>query len=167
MASLNKVLMIGRLTRDPEKRSTPGGTTVTEFGMALNRRFRGADGKDREETCFVDVTVWGRQGEVAANYLRKGAQVFIEGRLRMDEWERDGQKRRKLSVVAENFQFLDPASGRERRAEFTDAPDTAPEPAREQARSARPPAAAAESDEEFESLGAMEEEDEDVRDQQF
>jgi len=107
MASLNKVFLIGNLTRDPELRYTPSGTALAEFGLAVNRRYRGADGQDKDETCFVDINVWGRRAEVACEYLRKGRAVFIEGRLQYSQWEgQDGQKRSRLRVVADNFQFL-------------------------------------------------------------
>ena len=123
MASLNKVLLIGRCTRDPEKRSTPSGQVVVELGLAVNRRFKSNSGEDREEVCFVDVTVWGKTAEMCAESLRKGSQVFVEGRLKLDQWEKDGQKRSKMGVVAENVQFLD----RRRDAEYGDAPaDAAP-----------------------------------------
>jgi len=112
VANLNKVLLIGRLTRDPESRSTPGGTAVVTFGLAVNRTFTRKDsGEKVEETCFIDVEAWGRTGETIARYTRKGRQLFVEGRLKFDSWERDGQKRSKLSVVAENFQFLDAGGG--------------------------------------------------------
>lgn len=107
MASLNKVLLIGRCTRDPDKRSTPAGMTVTELGIAVNRRHKSSNGEEREEVCFVNVTVWGKTGDLCAEYLRKGSPVFVEGRLKLDEWEKDGQKRSKMGVVAENVQFLD------------------------------------------------------------
>jgi single-strand DNA-binding protein len=107
MASLNKVLLIGRLTRDPEKRSTPSGMAVTEMRVAVNRKYKASSGEDREETCFVNVTVWGKQAEACAEYLQKGSPLFIEGRLKSDEWEKDGQKRSSLSVVAERVQFLE------------------------------------------------------------
>lgn len=123
MASLNKVLLIGRCTRDPEKRSTPSGLVVVELGLAVNRRFKSSSGEDREEVCFVDVTVWGKTAELCAEYLRKGSPVFIEGRLKLDQWEKDGQKRSKMGVVAENVQFLDRPR---REAEYGDAPADAP-----------------------------------------
>lgn len=107
MASLNKVLLIGRLTRDPEKRSTPAGLTVCEIGLAMNSRYTTKDGQAREEVCFVDVTVWGKTAEACAEHLRKGASVFIEGRLKLDQWEKDGQKRSRMTVVADGVQFLD------------------------------------------------------------
>jgi single-strand DNA-binding protein len=109
MASLNKVMLIGNLTRDPEVRYTPKGTAVTDIGLAMNRVFSAADGGEkREETTFVDVTLWGRQAEVAGQYLKKGRPVFIEGRLQLDSWEdkTSGQKRNKLKVVGEHMQLL-------------------------------------------------------------
>ena len=107
MANLNKVFLIGNLTRDPELRYTPNGTAVTDFGMAINRVRKGQDGERREEVCFIDVTAWARQAEVIAEHCRKGRQLFVEGRLQLDSWEgQDGQKRTKLRVVAEAFQFL-------------------------------------------------------------
>lgn len=108
MANLNKVLLMGNLTRDPEVRYTPKGTAVTELGIAVNRIYTGETGEKREEVTFVDVTVWGRTAENVGEYLRKGRPVFIEGRLQLDSWEdkQSGQKRNKLKVVADNVQFL-------------------------------------------------------------
>ncbi len=111
MANLNRVLLIGRLTRDPETRSTQSGTSVVSFGIAVNRTYTKRDSGERvEETCFVDVEAWGRTGETIARYMSKGRQIFVEGRLKFDSWERDGQRRSKLSVVCENFQFIDSQS---------------------------------------------------------
>lgn len=108
MANLNRVLLIGRLTRDPETRSLPSGNSVVSFGLATNRTYMRKDsGEKVEETCFIDVEAWGRTGETIARWMSKGRQIFIEGRLKFDSWERDGQRRTKLSVVAENFQFID------------------------------------------------------------
>ena len=108
MANLNKVLLIGRLTRDPESRSTPSGASVTSFGLAVNRVYiRKDSGEKVEETCFVDIEAWGRTGENIQRYMSKGRQLFVEGRLKFDSWEKDGQRRSKLSVVAEVVQFLD------------------------------------------------------------
>ena len=115
MASLNKVFLVGNLTRDPELRRTPGGAAVCNFGLAVNRRYTTARGEDREEVCFVDVEAWGKWAEACKNYLAKGAPVLIEGRLRYDQWEdrETGQKRSRLSVTAERGQFLGaPSSGR-------------------------------------------------------
>ena len=108
MANLNKVMLIGNLTRDPEVRYTPKGTAVAEIGMAINRFYTGENNEKREETTFVDVTLWGRQAEVAGEYLKKGRPVYIEGRLQLDSWEdkQTGQKRNKLKVVAEVLQLL-------------------------------------------------------------
>ena len=106
MASFNKVILMGNLTRDVEVRYTPSGTAVSEVGLAVNDRRKGADGQWVDETTFVDVTLWGRQAEVAGEYLTKGSPVLIEGRLKLDQWEKDGQKRSKLRVVAENMRML-------------------------------------------------------------
>jgi len=106
MAELNKVLMIGRLTGDPELRYTPGGMAVTDLRLAVNHTYRTKEEK-REETCFIDVNILGRGAEVAKEYLSKGREVFIEGRLQLSTWEgQDGQKRSKYRVVADRFQFL-------------------------------------------------------------
>lgn len=107
MASLNKVILLGNLTRVPELRYTPGGAAVCEFGLAMNRKYT-ANGQDKEETCFVNVTVWGKQGESCQRYLEKGSSALIEGRLQYDQWEdRDtGKKRSTLRVVAERVQFV-------------------------------------------------------------
>ncbi len=108
MASLNKVMLIGNLTRDPEVRYTPKGTAVTDIGLACNRVYSTDDGDKREETTFVDVTLWGRQAEIAGQYMKKGRPIYIEGRLQLDTWDdkQSGQKRSKLKVVGDNFQFL-------------------------------------------------------------
>ena len=108
MASVNKVILVGNCTRDPEVRYTPKGTAVTDLGLAMNRHYSSDGGEKREETTFVDVTLWGRQAEVAAEYLKKGRPVYIEGRLQMDSWEdkNSGQKRSKLKVVGEQMQLL-------------------------------------------------------------
>ncbi len=106
MGNLNKVLLMGRLTRDPELRYTPQGTPVADLGIAVNREYA-AGNERRKETTFVDVTIWRRQAEVICQYLHKGDPLFIEGRLNLDTWEgQDGQKRSKLRVVADNFQFV-------------------------------------------------------------
>ncbi len=112
MANLNKVMLIGRLTRDPETRHTAGGSSVTTFGLAVNRTYKrpGSD-ESVEETTFVDVEAWAKTGETFARYMKKGRQAYVEGRLKFDSWEKDGQKRTKLVVVMENFQFLDGGSG--------------------------------------------------------
>jgi single-strand DNA-binding protein len=108
MANLNKVMLIGNLTRDPELRHTPKGTAVAELGLAINRVWKDEQGQKQEETTFVDVTLWGRQAELAQQYLAKGRPVYIEGRLNLDTWDdkATGQKRSKLKVIGENLQFL-------------------------------------------------------------
>jgi single-strand DNA-binding protein len=108
MANVNKVILIGNLTRDPEVRHTPKGTAVGDIALAINRAYTGDNGEKREETTYVDVTLWGRTAEIAQQYLRKGRPVYIEGRLQMDTWEdkATGQKRSKLKVVAEALQLL-------------------------------------------------------------
>ena len=109
MANLNKVMLIGNLTADPEVRQTPRGNSLTELRLAVNRVSSGPnEGERREETTFLDVTCWGRTGEVAAQYLTKGRPVFIEGRLQMDTWEdkQTGQRRSKIRIIAENLQLL-------------------------------------------------------------
>lgn len=108
MASLNKVLLMGNLTRDPELRYTPGSNAaVCEFGIAINRRFI-QNGQERDETCFVDIVVWGKQAESCSRYLQKGANVFVEGRLTFEQWvEKESQKKRsRLRVTADRVQFL-------------------------------------------------------------
>ena len=109
MANLNKVMIIGNLTADPEVRTTPRGNTVAELRLAVNRVSSGPnEGERREETTFLDVTCWGRTAEIAGQYLAKGRPVFIEGRLQQDTWEdkQTGQKRSKIRIVAENMQLL-------------------------------------------------------------
>ncbi len=109
MANLNKVMIIGNLTADPEVRTTPRGTSLTELRLAVNRVTSGqGEGERREETTYLDVTCWGRTGEVAAQYLAKGRPVFIEGRLQQDTWEdkQTGQRRSRIRIVAENLQLL-------------------------------------------------------------
>lgn len=107
MASFNRVILIGNLTRDIELRYLASGMAVTDIGLAVNDRRKGANGEWVEETSFVDVTVWGRTAEVMSEYLSKGSPVFIEGRLKQDTWEaQDGQKRSKLKVVCERMQLI-------------------------------------------------------------
>lgn len=108
-ASLNKVLLLGNLTRDVELRYTAANQPVANIGLAVNRRFRTADGQWREETTFVDCEAWGKTAETMSRYLSKGRPVFIEGRLRLDQWQdkNDGSNRSRLKVVVEGFQFVD------------------------------------------------------------
>lgn len=108
MPSVNKVILVGNMTRDPQVRQLPTQSLVAEFGLAMSRKFKTQDGEDREEVCFVDCTAFGRQAEVIQKYCRKGKALYVEGRLRYDTWEdKNGHgKRSKLNVVVENFQFL-------------------------------------------------------------
>jgi single-strand DNA-binding protein len=106
-ANLNKVFLIGNLTRDPELKYTSSGTAVANFGMAINRKYTDANGEKSEDVCFIEIVAWNRLAEVAGEHLSKGRPVFVEGRLQMDSWEQeDGQKRSKLKVVAQSIQFL-------------------------------------------------------------
>ena len=110
MASYNRVILVGNLTRDPELRYIPSGTAVSEIGLAVNDRVKKGD-QWVDETTFVDVTLWARTAEVANEYLSKGSSVLIEGRLKLDTWEKDGQKRSKLRVIADKMQMLGGSSG--------------------------------------------------------
>lgn len=106
MASFNKVVLVGNVTRDPELRYIASGTAVTDIGLAVNDRRKTATGEWVEETTFVDVTLWGRTAEVAGEYVTKGSPLLIEGRLKLDTWEKDGKKNSKLRVVCERMQLL-------------------------------------------------------------
>jgi single-strand DNA-binding protein len=107
MASFNKVILVGNVTRDPELRYIASGTAVTDIGLAVNdRRKDGKTGEWIEETTFVDVTLWGRTAEIAGEYVTKGSPLLIEGRLKLDTWEKDGKKNSKLRVVGERMQLL-------------------------------------------------------------
>jgi single-strand DNA-binding protein len=108
MASFNKVILLGNLTRDPEVRYTPKGSAVCDLGLAVNRNYTLDNGEKREEVTFVDVVLWARLAEIAGEYLKKGRPVFIEGRLQMDSWDdkQTGQKRTKIRVVGETMQLL-------------------------------------------------------------
>jgi single-strand DNA-binding protein len=108
MASFNKVILLGNLTRDPEVRYTPKGSAVCDLGIAVNRAYTTDSGERREEVTFVDVVLWARLAEIAGEYLKKGRPVFIEGRLQMDTWDdkQTGQKRTRLRVVGETMQLL-------------------------------------------------------------
>ena len=118
MANVNKVFLIGNLTRDPELRYTPQGTAVGEFGLAINRQWKGPNGEKKEEVCFVDCQAWARGAEIISEYCKKGSSLFVEGRLKLDSWEgKDGQKRSRMRVVVENFQFLGAPTGRRAPAE--------------------------------------------------
>src|SRR3989338_7289888 len=112
MASLNKVFMIGNLTRDPELRYVPSGAPVATFGLAVNRTFVTQHGDKKDEVCFVRVVVFGKQAESCSQYLTKGRPVFVEGRLQYRAWEQDGQKRSALDIVADRVQFLGSPPGK-------------------------------------------------------
>ncbi len=126
MASYNRVLLMGNLTRNPEIRYTPSGTAVADLGLAVNETFKNKAGEAVEQVCFVDVVVWGRQAETASEYLHKGSPVFVEGRLQLDQWEnQQGEKRSKLRVRADRVQFLgSPGKG----TEYAAAPASASAP---------------------------------------
>ena len=112
MANLNKVMLIGRLTRDPDLRYTPKGTAVADLSLAINRKYKDPSGEYVEEAVFVDCVVWSKKAEVIAEYCSKGSSLYLEGRLQLDQWENDaGEKRSKMRVVVDNFEFL--ASKRE------------------------------------------------------
>ena len=122
MASFNKVILLGNLTRDPEVRYTPKGSAVCDLGIAVNRVYTTDAGEKREEVTYVDVVLWSRLAEIAGEYLKKGRPVFIEGRLQMDSWEdkQSGQKRTKLRVVGETLQLLGSRQGGSAPAEAED-----------------------------------------------
>lgn len=113
MPSLNKVLLMGNLTRDPELRVTPKGTPICQFSLAINRQFKMESGESREEVIYVDVEAWGKQGETIAKYCTKGRPLYVEGRLRLDQWEDKNtkEKRSRMKVVLEQFQFLGDGRG--------------------------------------------------------
>ena len=113
MPSLNKVLLMGNLTRDPELRVTPKGTPICQFSLAINRQFKMESGETREEVIYVDVEAWGKQGETIAKYVTKGRPLYVEGRLRLDQWEDKNtkEKRSRMKVVLEQFQFLGDSRG--------------------------------------------------------
>ncbi|MFC1667640.1 single-stranded DNA-binding protein [Candidatus Omnitrophota bacterium] len=122
MASLNKVFLLGNLTRDPELRYVPSGAPVATFGLAVNRRFVTQQGEKKDEVCFVRIVIFGKQAESCSQHLSKGRLVFVEGRLQYRSWEQDGQKRSSLDVVAERVQFL----GGPRPSADTEAPSEMP-----------------------------------------
>jgi single-strand DNA-binding protein len=133
-ASLNKVLLMGNLTRDPEVKYTPKGTAVCDLGIAINDSYKAQDGTIKETVTYVDVEVWGRTAENCKQYLTKGRGVFVEGQLRLDQWEQDGQKRSKLKVRADRVQFLGGGGGGSR-------PGGEPRAATSSGKTAAPPAA--------------------------
>lgn len=118
MSSVNKVILLGRLTRDPELRVTPNGMNICKFAIAISRKFKANDGSLKEETTFVDIDAFGKQAEVVSKFFSKGKLIFIEGRLKLDQWDSPtGEKRSKLSVVLETFQFI---GAKEDASEFSD-----------------------------------------------
>jgi single-strand DNA-binding protein len=141
MPNLNKVMLMGNITRDPEVKYTPKGSAIASFGIAINRKFTPEGGEAREEVTFVDITAFGKQAETVGEYLKKGKPVFIEGRLKLDQWDdkQTGQKRSKMTVVMEGFQFLGSRGGKDDdRAPGPDRPTGQPA-----GRSTRPPPASA------------------------
>lgn len=134
MAYLNKVFLIGNLTRDPELRVTPKGTAICSFGLAVNRQYRDEGGNAHEETTFVDIEAWGKQGELVAKYLTKGSPCMVEGRLQYDSWEDKAtqQKRSKLKVVLDNVQFLSSGRREDQKESAAGATTGEPEPAMSQ-----------------------------------
>lgn len=125
--AINIVVFEGRLTRDPEKRATPSGLSVVSLDLANNRKYKSPTGEVRDDVCFIGVTVWGKTGEACCEYLQKGSRCLVTGRLKLDQWEKDGQKRSKISVVAADVQFLD-----QRRGEASEPHGEASRPARQQ-----------------------------------
>ena len=112
MLELNKVMLIGNLTRDPELSYLSSGTALAKLSLAVNRRYRDRNGENKEDTAFVDIDTWSKTAEFCAKYLKKGRRIFVEGRLKQDRWEApDGSKRNKLSVTAERVQFADSRAG--------------------------------------------------------
>jgi len=146
MANFNKVMLMGNLTRDPEVRYTPKGTALATIGLAVNRNWTNEAGEKKEEVTFVDVEVWGRQAETIGQYLSKGRPIFVEGRLKLDQWDdkESGQKRSKLKVVCENFQFIGAPKGGGEVSDQPPAQRSAPRPVNKPAPAAKPAAAAEE-----------------------
>lgn len=132
MASFNRVILMGNLTRDPELKYLPSNTAVCEFGLAVNERWRDKDGNQREDVCFVDVSAFGKQGETINQYMTKGRSILIEGRLKLETWQaQDGSKRSKHSVVVNTFTFVGPrdsggGGGEERGGREWNQPSRAP-----------------------------------------
>lgn len=141
MASFNKVILIGNLTRDPELRYTPKGTAIAKIGLAVNRQWRTETGEQKEEVTFVDVDAFGKQAEVIGQYMKKGRPFMVEGRLKLDQWDdkQTGQKRSRLGVVLESFQFIDSNRGGENQGGGGD--ESAPRAARPAASASAPASA--------------------------
>ena len=111
MANLNKVLLMGNMTRDPQLSYLPSQTPVVEFGLAMNRRYKKQDGSMADDTCFVDCQMFGKRAETVNKYFKKGNPIFVEGRLKYDSWEKDGRRQSRLRVFVENFEFLGKGGG--------------------------------------------------------
>lgn len=127
MPNLNKVMLMGHLTRDPELKYTPSNTPVTTIGLAVNRKWKNKDGSSGDETCFVDCEAWGRTAEVICQYVNKGDPLYVEGRLKLDQWEdQGGNKRSKLKVNIESFEFLKGKSDGDSGGSRSQAPAEAP-----------------------------------------
>ncbi len=147
MASFNKVILLGNLTRDPELRTTPKGTQICQFGIAVSRQFKDESGAMREEATFVDIEAWSKQAEIVGKYFTKGRPILVEGRLKLDTWDdkTSGQKRSKLKVVLESFQFVGPRAGEggspasSEEGEPASEPRSTPPPRPSAGRSAPPP----------------------------
>jgi single-strand DNA-binding protein len=123
MASLNRVLLMGNMTRDPQLSYLPSQTAVVEFGLAMNRKFKKQDGSQGEEICFVDCQLFGKRAEVINKYFKKGEPIFVEGRLKLDSWQaQDGAKRSRLRVFVENFEFIGGRRGGGQPADSQDGP---------------------------------------------
>lgn len=136
MANFNKVMLMGNLTRDPDVRFTPKGTAVAEIGLAVNRSYKDDNGRQFDETTFVDITLWGRVAEIVGEYCRKGRPLFVEGRLQLDSWDdkQTSQKRSKLKVIGENIQLL----GGDRENQGEQRQERRPPPQRPQQQQQRP-----------------------------
>jgi len=127
MANFNKVLLIGNMTRDPELSYLPNQTPVLDFGLAVNRRWTGNDGSKREDTCFVDCRVFGKQAEVINKYMSKGSPIFVDGRLDFDTWTaQDGSKRSKHRVTVQSFQFLGRGDGQSNQGQTSSQQQSGP-----------------------------------------
>lgn len=139
MASFNKVILMGNVTRDPELRYTPKGMAIAKIGLAVNRTWRNEAGETKEEVTFVDIDAFGRQAETIGQYIKKGSPLFVEGRLKLDQWDdkQTGQKRSRLGVVLDNFQFIGAPRGEGGGA---DAPRRAPSAPTSAPASSAPPA---------------------------
>ena len=150
MASMNRVFLMGNLTRDPEVRYLPAGQAVTELRLAVNRKFKTQKGEEKEEVCFVDVNAWGVTAENCAKYLNKGSQILVEGRLQYHEWEKDGKKNSRLRVHADNVQFMGAPrgarGGRDEAVDVAGGDESVPAHAISSPEPARPPVPTSASD---------------------